>query len=284
MGFDQKRTKRLLILLNIAAVLVAYQVYLSLCFAGNNRTDIVSANPPTEAEVALALLRKSETSIRGTEIGDNTQPSISDASLKPSSKEIVVQSEAAVAVAAPQKAERAKQPSVADALLHSNENNLAFNAMAPSKSDDPNLVIRTEAADAQKAQRDFEIITTPDPDLPTLAYFQKAFYSGFRNEGMVFTAFVMYAVDNNFAQILLPTIRWKDSFGTDRAIPHEKLFDVIHWNSLYPALPRFVSYPPVAHREFNISTKEWAISDPEQNATHPFVHGRYPRLMNKYKQ
>jgi hypothetical protein len=121
------------------------------------------------------------------------------------------------------------------------------------------LVIRTKAADAQKAQRDFEIATTPDPDLPTLAYFQLAFTSGFRNEGMVFTAFVVFAVDNNFTQILLPSIRWKDLYGTNQKVPHEKLFDVIHWNSLYPALPRFVSYDPVAHRELNKNTKCRAI-------------------------
>jgi hypothetical protein len=53
---------------------------------------------------------------------------------------------------------------------------------------------------------------------------------------MVFTAFVMYAAENNFTQILLPIIQWTDLYGTYRPVPHEKLFDVIHWNSLYPAL------------------------------------------------
>ena len=266
MGYDRTTTKvRLIALLNVGLLLVAYQVFSSLYIARNYE--------PTEAEVVLlALLRKRQTSVSRTEIGD-----IRHASLHPSSKGVVSRSEAAVAVdAATQKVTRAEQPSVADPAADA--------TILSGRSDGSDLGIRTEAADAQKAQRDFEIATTPNPDLPTLAYFERAFYSGFRNEGMVFTAFVMYAVENNFTQILLPTIRWKDLYGTNRPVPHEKLFDVIHWNSLYPALPRFVSYDPVAHRELQNSNKmRWAISDPEKTATRPFAYGRYPKLMNKYK-
>jgi hypothetical protein len=259
MRFDRKRAKvRLLTLLTVGAVLVTFQVYSSLYISGSNRNGAVA---PKEAEVTLALLRKSQTSASGTEIGDNKQPSVSNASLRPSSKDVVIRSEA--------------QPSsVADS---------AANTVTLYKSDGSDLVIRTEAADAQKMQRDFDIATTPDPDLPTLAYFDLAFYSGFRNEGMVFTAFVMYAVENNFTQILLPTIRWKDLFGTNRTVPHEKLFDVVHWNS-HPALPRIVTYHPVAHREFKKATRRWVIDNPEKNATHPFVYGRYEILMNKYRR
>jgi hypothetical protein len=97
---------------------------------------------------------------------------------------------------------------------------------------------------------------------------------------MVFTAFVMYAAKNNISQILLPTIRWKDLYGK---VPHEKLFDVVYWNSFYPTLPRFVSYDPVAHRDFNNSTNKWATGNPENNATHPFAYGRYRELFRYYK-
>jgi hypothetical protein len=270
MGYDRKTTKLPLVaLLTVGLLLVAYQVFFSLLIAGSNE--------PTEAEVALVLLRKRQKSVSETEISNIKQPSVSDASLHPSNKDVVSRSEVAVAVdAAAQQVTRAKQPSVADPAADA--------TILSGRSDGSDLVVRTEPADAQKSQRDFEIATTPDPDLPTLAYFERAFYSGFRNEGMVFTAFVMYAVENNFTQILLPTIRWKDLYGTNRTVPHEKLFDVIHWNSLYPALPRFVSYDPVAHRELENSKKmRWVISDPEKNATRPFAYGRYPRLMNKYK-
>jgi hypothetical protein len=263
MGYDRKITKvRLVALLTIASVLVASQVFSSLLIA-------ISNEPTAEAEVGLALLLKSQKSVSGREISDIKQPSVSDASLHPSSKDVVSRLESAVAVAV-----AAKQPFVADPA--------PADASTLSRSDGSDLVIRTAAADTEKAKTDFEIATAPDPDLPTLAYFQRAFYSGFRNEGMVFTAFVMYAVENNFTQILLPTIRWKDLYGTNRPVPHEKLFDVIHWNSLYPALPRFVSYDPVAHRE--LKNMKWVIGDPEKNATRPFAHGRYPKLMNKYKQ
>jgi hypothetical protein len=273
MGYDRKTLKvRLLALLTVGLLFVACQV--------SSSSYIARSNDPTEAEeVAFALLRKRQTSVSGTEVSDIKQPSVAENSLHLSSKDVASRSEVAVAVdAAAQKVTRAKQSSVPDPAADA--------TTLSTRSDGSDLAIRTEAADAQNAQRDFEIATTPDPDLPTLAYFERAFYSGFRNEGMVFTAFVMYAVENNFTQILLPTIRWKDLYGTNRSVPHEKLFDVIHWNSLYPALPRFVSYNPEAHRELKkreLKPMKWVISDPEKNATRPFAYGRYPKLMNKYK-
>lgn len=130
----------------------------------------------------------------------------------------------------------------------------------------------------------FKISTKTDPNVPTLAYFQGAFASGFRNQGMVFTAFVMYAAANNFTQILLPRIRWKDLYGTNRPVSHRKLFDVVHWNSFNATLPRFVNYDPVAHKHYNITRNRWAIKNPEDTATQPFAYGRFDRLMNKYKQ
>jgi hypothetical protein len=258
MGFDQKRLGRTALRLALVAVgagLVANQVFVSTYIAGSSMAgkEINITDATTKAEV-LALLRKSHASTTASETNDITHPS------------------------------------VADGPLHANRGNSAAKAkaMAPPRSDDSDRAIHTEAAAAvaaaQKAQRAFEIATTPDPDLSTLAFFQTTFHQGFRNQGQAFNAFVMYAAANNFSQILLPTIRWKDWFGTNKKIPHEKLFDVVYWNSFYPALPRFVSYHPVAHRDFNNSTYKWKIGDPEKNATHPFAYGNFKKLFLDYSR
>jgi hypothetical protein len=142
---------------------------------------------------------------------------------------------------------------------------------------------KTEDSTRQELLTEFQISTTPDPNVPTLAYFHRSFYSGFRNQGMVFSGFVMYAAAHNFTQILLPTIRWKDLFGTNKLVDHEKLFDVLHWNSFNAGLPRFVTFDPVAHQQYHVK-KGWLIDNPEVNATQPYAHGRYQRMTNQYKQ
>jgi len=130
----------------------------------------------------------------------------------------------------------------------------------------------------------FEEATIPFPNASTLALFATKLRSGFRNEAMLFTSFVLYATEQNFTQILLPSIRWKDLFGTNLPVPHEHLFDVAHWNSFYPTLPRLVSYDPVLHYEFNADTRSWNIQNPELNATHPCAFGRFLSLMNRYRR
>jgi len=41
-------------------------------------------------------------------------------------------------------------------------------------------------------------------------------------------------------QIVLDTLNHKDTYGSDRFLPFEHLFDVEHWNSWYPHVPRLV--------------------------------------------
>lgn len=132
--------------------------------------------------------------------------------------------------------------------------------------------------------------TSPSPR--TLAYFDGHFYSGFRNEGMVFTMFVMYARQHNFSQILIDSINWKDLwlFGHAKEsagskVPHAVLFDVEHWNSHYPALPKLVPYNETEHYEFDPKRpgfRNRLIA--EVNATHPYAYGRQGVLTGDYKQ
>jgi hypothetical protein len=119
----------------------------------------------------------------------------------------------------------------------------------------------TATAAAAEYQAAFDLSTIPDPNERTLAMSERL-YSGFRNQGMAFTAFIMYASDHKFTQILLPSLFWHDLFGkSGEGVLHEKLFDVLHLNTFsnntsttLQLLPRLVRYHPKAHRDFNITT------------------------------
>ncbi len=63
--------------------------------------------------------------------------------------------------------------------------------------------------------------------------------------------FIGYAVilvheQKKLDQILVDPLVWKDLFGTGEFVPHTVLWDVVHWNSYYPRLPKMVSYHQAA--------------------------------------
>jgi hypothetical protein len=125
--------------------------------------------------------------------------------------------------------------------------------------------------------------TTPMPGETTLGLYQRL-HSGFRNEAMAFQGFVMYGVENNFTQILLPSLFRKDLYyGSMRPIEHDKLFDVEHWNSFYPMLPRMVQYNETLFPDWDGKANRFHDKDAEMNATAPYAYGRYPRLMSRYR-
>ena len=43
-------------------------------------------------------------------------------------------------------------------------------------------------------------------------------------------------------QIYIHSLQWKDLYGTNEKLRHEILFDVYHWNTYYPILPKLVSH------------------------------------------
>lgn len=77
------------------------------------------------------------------------------------------------------------------------------------------------------------------PDLKTGSH-NHNFWSGFCNQFMMFNGLIFLAVDGNFSQILIESVKWKDQFGTNDLIRYDHLFDVVHWNSYHPSLPRMV--------------------------------------------
>ena len=42
-------------------------------------------------------------------------------------------------------------------------------------------------------------------------------------------------------QIYVHSLHWKDLYGTDQRLRHEILFDVYHWNTYYPRIPKLSS-------------------------------------------
>jgi hypothetical protein len=100
---------------------------------------------------------------------------------------------------------------------------------------------------------------------------------------MVFSGFVLKCLEENVSQMLLPSIRWKDLFGTNKLIQHNHLFDVVHWNSFYPKLPRFVRFDPDLYTDLHFDQQnriQWrpGVLHPVNNATKPLA---FPKRQNQ---
>ena len=128
-------------------------------------------------------------------------------------------------------------------------------------------------------RRHFQNVIKPFTNVTTVGYYYRSFYAGFRNQIMAFTFFVMEAVKANRSQILLQTLSHKDTYGSNRYMAHEYLFDVEHWNSYYPRLPRMVSCDPVLFDEFDCGQNKWK---PNITWTRPYAHGRHHHLFGGY--
>lgn len=134
----------------------------------------------------------------------------------------------------------------------------------------------------------------PWNNLTTLAFYEGRFRSGFRNQIMAFTIVVLYALKNGHGQLLLPSLRQKDTYGTNGFIPFERLWDVPHWNSHYPHLPRLVQYDETLHEQFRLkSNPPWYRTETNQfdnaNGTfrtdtpeRPYAFGKQHELMGAY--
>jgi hypothetical protein len=129
----------------------------------------------------------------------------------------------------------------------------------------------------------------------TLAFREKTFISGFRNNGMVFAWFVMEAVMYNFTSLLLDNLNWYDLAGKwnqtepssvpwrSKFCPHALLFDVEHWNSYYPLLPRLIPYNASIHHQYNPATRGPTPGATFENATKPYYNGTVMRGWNQYR-
>ena len=100
----------------------------------------------------------------------------------------------------------------------------------------------------------------PWSNLTTLAYSRRMFYSGYRNQMQAFTVVVLYAIENGYGQIIVNSLQMKDTYGSNMNIPFQNLWDVEHWNSFYPQLPRLVIEDFKLHPNYDDNTRSKYIS------------------------
>ena len=135
----------------------------------------------------------------------------------------------------------------------------------------------TEQQWNEKLQRDIRIkeIMIPYTNETTFGYFYKRFYSGYRNQIMAFSALIMWGTYlNGHRQLLMESLRFKDTFGSEMLMKFTFLFDVEHWNSYYPQLPRMVSCDAELYTDFDCVSNSYK-STTTGNSTKP-----YPRMGN----
>jgi hypothetical protein len=104
-------------------------------------------------------------------------------------------------------------------------------------------------------------LTKPFANVTTYGYQQQTFPAGYRNQMQSFMAFVVIGGLANHSQILMPTLSYKDTFGSNRYMPFEVLFDVEHWNSFYPALPRLVHCDQELFPNYHCEKRRWQETD-----------------------
>jgi hypothetical protein len=108
---------------------------------------------------------------------------------------------------------------------------------------------------------------------------------------MTFAGMVLMVCQGNHSQIIVESVKWKDLFGTNQRLRHDVFFDIVHWNSMYPLLPRFVEYDRDFFTDVTFVGKtdltptiKWNVEDLSL-ATKPFAIGSTGlQAQNQYKQ
>ena len=99
------------------------------------------------------------------------------------------------------------------------------------------------------------LIPLPDSQVNTTNHIRR-FMAGLCNQYQRYIGTMVLAYSLGYRQIIEESIKWKDTYGTDVYIPTSKLWDVVHWNSFYPALPRFARYDKDIHTDLEIVTHQ----------------------------
>ena len=128
---------------------------------------------------------------------------------------------------------------------------------------------------------ELKVSTKALSNLNTSAYFGNAigFRSGYRNMAMTFMGFLLLNDQAGHPQVLLQSLKWRDQ-DSNVFVPHEELFDVVHWNSFYPDVPRLVSYNESLHTDVRVrfysdtTRVDWQVARPLENATMPYALGK----------
>jgi hypothetical protein len=150
------------------------------------------------------------------------------------------------------------------------EPNLPPAASSPAEA--PLVTLTEKESEEQIAKLRLQTSIQPFSNATTCAWGGGGFYAGFRNQMMAFTALIMAAKEvHGCEQLLVARFLHKDTFGSNQKIPHADLFDLEHWNTYWPDLPRMVSCDPDIHTDYDCSTGSWIGGEgpTSWNATHP---------------
>jgi hypothetical protein len=133
---------------------------------------------------------------------------------------------------------------------------VAKNITSDAKFDEPTTAPQTETTDTSPAtvynEEEYQKALTETlkvlPGIQTAALSKRGhFYSGLNNQIYRFIGTCLLANMEKTGQIVEESIKWKDTFGTNKRVSHYRLWDVVHWNSFFPTLPRFASYDSEHH-------------------------------------
>ena len=166
----------------------------------------------------------------------------------------------------------------------------------PAKVDSEHTTSGFNAAEYEQ-QLKASLIALPDAKTTSHA---RAFLAGLCNQYMRFLGLIFLSEMEGHSQIIEESIAWKDTYGHDDFVPHYMLWDVAHWNTFYPTLPRFASFDEEIHTDLKLvetrvdqggstflkRTVEYNVTgDIFVTATKPPPLGQNPMQgKNKYKQ
>mmetsp|Transcript_7902 Transcript_7902/g.10047 ORF Transcript_7902/g.10047 Transcript_7902/m.10047 type:complete len:432 (+) Transcript_7902:310-1605(+) len=152
------------------------------------------------------------------------------------------------------------------------------------------IPLKIDKFDAKRYEEYRSRALKPFTNVTTVAYPHGPF-GGFRNQYMTFSGIMLMMQSANHSQIIVESIKWKDLFGTNERLRHDLFFDVVHWNSFYPILPRFVEFDAAIYNDVQFIGKtdtspsiRWNVKDLMQ-ATNPYgLAERGLVAQNQYKQ
>ena len=128
----------------------------------------------------------------------------------------------------------------------------------------------------EEYQKLLEQSLTPKTNVSTAAH-SKHFFSGLNNQVQRFMGVVFNALNEDFGQIIEESISWKDTFGHNDLVSHHMLWDVVHWNSFFPELPRFGRYEKELYPHLDLKihnvTAEGKSSSPHIDTSATSIEG-----------
>lgn len=134
-----------------------------------------------------------------------------------------------------------------------------------------------------KNDEDNNVNTIPWSNVSTVGWKPGRFELGFRNQIMAFSTVMMQTSKRNWSQILLPTIRHTDTYGSELLIGFDELFDVSHWNSQYPLLPRMVDCDSTIFTNYDCENNTPKNAN-EPHPENPYFLDNQPYQFAKYKE